>query len=184
MKKLLIATAMSTAFAAAPAFADATDSTTLTVNANVLEECSIETPTAVTIAEVEINEGAGSEALELQNGSQSELQQIYVSCNYATTIAVTAGAGLLNAAGATVADNDPDDFTNLIHYRVELESTDGSYSDIDYRTRTASTPRSATTSGAFHDQSKLRIRIDADDTAKRPVAGTYTDTATITIGTV
>jgi hypothetical protein len=38
--------------------------------------------------------------------------------------------------------------------------------------------------GAFHNNATLEVRIDRDDTAKRPVAGSYTDTTTLTIGVI
>ncbi|WP_300379049.1 spore coat protein U domain-containing protein [Henriciella sp.] len=186
MKKLLITTAMTGALMAPAAFAAPTDSTDLEVSATVMEECSIGEPNAVTFSEVEINEGAGADALQLQNGSQADSQNIYVSCNYATSISVSsANDGLLNSAGQSLVDNDPDDFTNLINYRVQMTSTDGSYSNVDFRTRIGGgfVP-SATADGAFHDNSQLRVVIDADDTSKRPVAGTYTDTATISLGPI
>ena len=186
MKKAILATALTSALMSSTAFAAPTDSTDLDVSATVQEECSIGEPTTVTFSEVEINEGAGADALQLQNGSQSDSQNIFVSCNYATSIAVSsANDGLLNSAGQSLADNDPDDFTNLINYRVQMTSTDGSYSNVDFRTRIGNgyVP-SATADGAFHDNSELKVVIDADDTSKRPVAGTYTDTATISLGPI
>ena len=185
MKKLLLTAAASAAFVAAPAFAQSnTDSADLNVSATVNQECSIANPTAVVFAKVNINEGAGPNALLLKNGSQSDTQQIYVSCNYTAKItAKSDNDGLLNAAGAPLAANDPDDFTNKIEYRVYLTSTDSSYPNLDYRTRLES-EESVTAGGAFHDNSTLRVMIDRDDTQKRPVAGLYTDTTVLTLGPV
>src|SRR5690606_27677378 len=119
MKKVLIAGALSTAMMSSAAFAQSnTDSADLGVTATVNQECSIEDPTPVVFAEVNINEGAGPNALLLKNGSQSDTQSIYVSCNYAAKLSATStNGGLLNAAGAALAANDPADFTNLIEYR-------------------------------------------------------------------
>ena len=185
MKKLLIAAVASTAFISSTAFAQsATDSTDLQVSGTVNQECSIEDPAAVTFAEVNINEGAGPNALLLQNGSQTDTQSIYVSCNYAAKIsAESQNDGLLNAAGAALAANDPADFTNLIHYRVLLNSTDSSFPNLDFRTRLEASD-SVNAAGAFHNDATLRVVIDRDDTQKRPVAGTYVDTATVTLGPV
>ncbi len=188
MKKIAIAAAVSTAFFSTAALAGPTDTANLTVSANVADECSIEQPTAFTFGSVNINQGAGANALLLKNGSQnadSGTQNIYVSCNYAAKITAksTGNNGLLNSAGQTLADNDSSDFTNLINYRIELTSNDGSFSKVDYRTRTGG-PASVTPGGAFHDNANLKVYIDRDDTAKRPVAGTYTDTAEITLGVV
>ena len=125
MKKLALVAVATTAMVSSPAFAGATDSATLDVSATVADECSIEAPAAFEFASVNINQGAGANALLLKNGSQnadSGTQNIYVSCNYAAQIAAksTANNGLLNAAGASLAANDAADFTNLIHYRIEL----------------------------------------------------------------
>ena len=185
MKKIITITAISAALMSSAAFAADNDATSFDINAQVLQECSIQDAATVTISEVEINEGAGSNALLLQNGSQTEDQNIYVSCNFATTItASSANTGLLNSGGAAAAANDSDDFTNLIHYRVELSPTgQASFPALDFRTRAGSSD-SVTAGGAFHDNADLTIRIDRDDTSKRPVAGTYTDVATITLNAV
>jgi len=43
---------------------------------------------------------------------------------------------------------------------------------------------SVNAAGAFHNNAALEVRIDRDDTSKRPVAGSYTDTTTLTVGPV
>ena len=156
MKKFLFAAA---AVISAPAFAQsATDSQDLTVTANVQQECSI--------------------------GSQATTQNVWVSCNYAAKVsAASTNGGLLNAAGAALAANDPLDFTNLIEYRVKLTATDSSFPVLDFRTNGAG-QSSVNAAGAFHNNAALEIRIDRDDTSRRPVAGTYTDVATLTVGPV
>ncbi len=189
MKKLALVAVAATAMISSPAFAGATDSATLDVSATVADECSIEAPAAFEFASVNINQGAGANALLLKNGSQnadSGTQNIYVSCNYAAQIAAksTANNGLLNAAGASLAANDAADFTNLIHYRIELTSNDGSFSKLDYRTKGTGTSPTVTPGGAFHDDANLKVYIDRDDTQKRPVAGAYVDTAVITLGAI
>ena len=189
MKKVIFAALASTVFVSAPAFAAATDTATLDVSATVADECSIEAPAAFEFSSVNINQGAGSNALLLKNGSQNSdggTQNIFVSCNYAAQIAAksTANTGLLNAAGASLAANDSSDFTNKIHYRIELTSNDGSFSKLDYRTKGTSPSPTVTPGGAFHDDANLKVYLDRDDTSKRPVAGTYVDTAVITLGAV
>lgn len=186
MKNIFIATALTTALMSSAAFAANTDSTNVAVSATVLEECSIEDATAVTFSEVEINEGAGANALLLQNGSQSDSQNIFVSCNFTTSIAATStNDGLLNQDpnSASVVANDPDDFTNKIEYRVLLNSTDSSFPNLDFRTRLEASD-SVTAGGAFHNDAQLRIVIDRDDTSKRPVSGLYQDTAVVSLGAI
>ncbi|MEH6790817.1 hypothetical protein [Parasphingorhabdus sp.] len=186
MKKILMVAVASTAFLSSTAFAQSQDSQDLAFNATVLPECSLENPTDVTFASVNINQGAGSSALLLKNGSQvAPAENIYVSCNYATTLSVTSdNDGLTNATGAAVAANDPLDFTNVIHYRVELKSTDGSFPLLDFRTVQGAATKTVNAAGAFHDDAALKVYIDRDDTSKRPVAGDYSDRAVITIGAV
>ncbi len=185
MKKFLFAAAASTALLATPAFAQsATDSQDIAVNAVVQQECSLANPTDVTFPVVNINEGAGANALLLKNGSQAQSQSVWVSCNYAAKIsAASANGGLLNAAGASLVNTDSADFTNLIEYRIKLTATDSSFPTLDFRTNGAG-QSSVNAAGAFHNNATLEVRIDRDDTAKRPVAGTYSDVATITVGPV
>ena len=188
MKKILVTAIASTAFISAPAMAAPTDSATLDVSAHVADECSIEAPAAVAFSSININKGAGSDALLLKNGSQnadSGTQHIYVSCNYAAQIAANSNnSGLVNAAGASLAANDSADFTNKIHYRIELTSNDGSFSKLDYRTNGHGSSPTVTPPGAFHDDANLKVYIDRDDTQKRPVSGDYADTAVITLGAI
>lgn len=190
MKKILIVALASTAFVSAPAFAADTDDQDVVVNATVNNECSVENPDDVTFTSVNINEAPGEDALFLKNGSQRDDQNIWVSCNYAANLNVTSDNGaLLNQAGAALLAIDPDDFTNRIHYRVQLgEPGDTTFPYMDFRTRINGTTKTITAGGAFHDEARLRILIDADDTnlgiGKRPVAGDYTDTATLTVGVV
>lgn len=184
MKKLLVAAVASTAMFAAPAFAGPTDSQALNVSGTVHQECSIAAPTAVNFPTVNINEGAGPDALLLKNGSQAQTQNVYVSCNYAAAIGTSSqNGGLLNAAGAALAANDPADFTNLIHYRVKLTATDSSFPVLDFRTRLEAGDR-VNAAGAFHNNAALEVRIDRDDTQKRPVAGAYSDVTVLSAGPV
>ena len=189
MKKIALVAVATTALVSSPAFAGATDTASLDISATVADECSIEAPAAFEFASVNINQGAGSNALLLKNGSQNSdggTQNIFVSCNYAAQIAAksTANNGLFNAAGGTIAANDAADFTNKINYRIELTSNDGSFGKLDYRTNGAGPSPTVTPNGAFHDDANLKVYIDRDDTGKRPVAGQYVDTAVITLGAV
>ena len=184
MKKLVIAALASSALVATPALAGPTDSQPLNVTGTVNQECSLAAPTAVNFPTVNINEGAGSTALLLKNGSQASTQNVWVSCNYAARVAMTStNGGLLNAAGASLVANDPADFTNVIEYRVKLTSTDSSIPVLEMRTLSETTD-SVNAAGAFHDNAALEVRIDRDDTAKRPVAGIYSDVTVLSVGPV
>lgn len=184
MKKLLVAAITSTAFISTAAVAGPTDSQALNVSGTVQQECSLAAPTAVTFSTVNINEGAGATALLLKNGSQAQTQSIYVSCNYTAKVGASSQNGaLVNAAGASVASNDSADFTNEIDYRVKLTATDGSFPVLDFRTAQEAGD-SVNAAGAFHNNATLEVRIDRDDVAKRPVAGTYTDVTVLSLGPV
>lgn len=194
MKKLVIAAVASTAFISSAAFAQSnTDSDQFVVSGTVNQECSIGNVALFSFDAIEINQGAGANALLLVNGSEEAgaPQDIYVSCNYAAKMsAASANGGMLNTLGsggvdaATLVANDPADFTNLIEYRVLLTATDTSFTPLDFRTGSNGGNGPVTTSGAFHNLAKLRVYLDRDDTSKRPVAGDYTDTATLTLGPV
>ena len=185
MKKLVLAAAIFASTAASPAFAQATDSQDLVISATVPQECSIANPSDITFASVGINQAAGSTAL-LMNGQPNSSQNVWTSCNYAAKITV-AGAPLLNAAGADIAANDSADFTNSINYVVAFEppAAGGPFSKVTLNTRVGATA-STTPAGAFHENAKLTVQIPSDpaNNPKRPVAGTYTATTTITLGAI
>ena len=188
MKKIAILAAGVAAVTSAPVFAQATDSTSFDVTATVVDTCLIEDASDVAFGDIELEDSnvPGPDSLTLDNGSQpGGTQDIWVSCNYAAKITASSlNDGLLNAAGQTLVDNDPDDFTNKIHYRVELTSPDGNFPFLRLSTNLGGSSASVTADGAFHDQASMRVYIDADGTPKRPVAGSYTDTATVEVGPV
>lgn len=184
MKRVISAIAALSSIAAAPAFADPTDSQDLVITATVPQECSIANPNDVTFNSVSVDQAAGSGAL-LMNANSNNSQNVWTSCNYAASI-VVAGLPLENAAGAALAANDSADFTNKLNYIVTFEPPSGSaFTKVTLNTRVGG---SATTNpgGAFHENAKLGVTIPSDsaNNPKRPVAGTYTATTTITLGAV
>ena len=188
MKKIALLAAGVAAVSATPAFAQATDSTSFDVTATVVDTCLIEDAGDVAFNEIVLEDSniPGVDSLTLNNGSQQgSTQDVWVSCNYAAKItASSTNDGLFNAAGATLVANDPGDFTDKINYRIELTSPDGNFPFLRHRTNAGGNSTSVTAAGAFHDQASMRVYIDADDTSKRPVAGSYTDTATVEVGPV
>ncbi len=184
MNKMLMAGAALATLVASPAFAQATDSQDLTITATVAPECSIANPTDVTLA-LNINQNAGSDALLLSSNSNNS-QNIWTSCNYAAQIKV-AGDPLENATGAAIAANDAADFTNKLNYVLTFEppAAGGPFNKLTLNTRVG-TSTSQTPVGAFHENAKLGVTIPSDsaNNPKRPVAGTYLSTVTITLGAV
>ena len=185
MKKIIVLAAVMATAAASPAFAQATDSQDLVVTATVPQECSIANPNDVTFASVNIDQAAGSGAL-LMTANSNNSQNVWTSCNYGASITV-AGLPLENASGAAVAANDSADFTNKLNYIVTLEppTSGGPFSKVTLNTRVGSSA-TTTPAGAFHENAKLGVTIPSDsaNNPKRPVAGTYTSTTTITLGAV
>lgn len=189
MKKILIAAAASTALFSSAAFAQsATDSVDFVVGGTVNQECSIADPTDASFGAFEIEEAPGSIALKINNGSQTaSTQNIWVSCNYAAEISgASANGGMTNsdAGAAALVANDSADFTDVIEYRVRLTSTDGSFPLFEMQTDGPGSTGPVVAGGAFHNQATLKVYVDGDDNPKRPVAGTYSDTATLTVGPV
>ena len=186
MKKILIAAAASTALMSTAAFGQATDSTSFEVTGTVVDTCLIEEAADVAFGTIELEDSnvPGADSLTLNNGSQEgSTQNIWVSCNYAAKITASSlNDGMLNSAGASLVNNDPNDFTNKIHYRIELTHANAPF--LQLATNLGGNSKSVTAAGAFHDDASLRVYIDADGTPKRPVAGAYTDTATLTVGPV
>lgn len=188
MKKIALLAAGVAVVSASPAFAQATDSTTFDVTATVVDTCLIEEASDVAFGNIELENSnvPGPDSLTLNNGSQQgNTEPLWVSCNYAAKItASSTNDGLFNASGAALVANDPNDFTDKINYRIELTSPAGNFPFLRHRTNAGGNSTSVTALGAFHDEASMRVYIDADDTSKRPVAGSYTDTATIEVGPV
>ena len=189
MKKIALLAAGVAVVSASPAFAQSggdTDSTSFDVTATVQDTCLIEDAGDVPFGDIELEDSnvPGPDSLTLNNGSQEgSTQDIWVSCNYAAKITASSdNDGLFNSSGSSLVANDPDDFTDTIHYRIELTSPDGNFPFLRLSTNLGGDSASVTAGGAFHDQASMRVYIDADGTSKRPVAGSYSDTATIEVG--
>ena len=183
MKKIFVAALAASVFAT-PAYAQSsTAADSFTISANVQNECSIDDPNNVTL-DVSINEDSGPNALKI-NASNNTLQNIWVSCNYNASLTVEAPE-LVNAAGASLAANDPNDFTNKIAYSIKLEPNAGDtgspFPAVSLTTKNGPVTKTQQAVGAFHDNARLNVNLPAGDQTKRPVAGDYTAVATITLG--
>lgn len=186
MKKYALTAAVLAVLSASPAFAASTDEKSFAINANVAPECSVEQPGDITI-DVKINQDPGPNAL-LINGQSTASEQVWMSCNYPTAIKLTSqNTGLLTDA---VLGPDTGDFTNKINYVLQLIPEHGSgiwgIDTTKLNTYNGAASVSTTTTYAFHSHSTLQVDIlpGGDNNPKRPVAGDYTDTATINLGAV
>lgn len=165
-----------------PAFAAPTDSQGFDINATVLPECSIQNPADVELGNLAINEDPGADALLLSQRITSDTQNIWISCNYTTQISMlSANKGLVTQSPVTDSQ-----FTNKINYRVRLlPSVEGRFNGANSWATFTQNPKVLPQDHEFHDNASLSIEIpnyEYGNQNKRPVAGDYTDTVTITLG--
>jgi type 1 fimbria pilin len=180
MKKLLLAAAAS-ALVSAPALAADADSNSFDVTATVLPECSIEDPDNVNFGNISINEDPGSDALLIDQQFHNQNQKIWVSCNYGAKMTISSqNGGLVNP----VANDGPDagDFTNVIEYRASLTASSNNAFLTTHLFTHSGNSGSRINPDAFHDEANLRVYIYQGDNPLRPLAGTYSDVATVSVG--
>lgn len=183
MKKLLALAIASTAIASAPAFAAESDSNSFDVTATVLPECSIEDPDNVNFGNVAINQDPGANALTINQQFHNQTQNVWVSCNYGAKMTISSqNGGLTNP---TLNDGpDAGDFTNVIEYRASLTASSNSAFLTTHLFTHSGNSGSRTNTDAFHDEASLRVYIFQGDNPLRPLAGTYSDVATVAVGPV
>lgn len=183
MKKVIFA-ALGASLISTPAFAASTDSQAFDITASVAPECSMEAPATVTLGALSIDEDPGAGALLLDSVASSSSQSVWVSCNYITDITFeSANKALVNSGTVT----DTTNFTNKIYYGLQFEpTTSGAFNgSTSHKPRVQPNPRVFTQTKEFHDQAILSVTLEAlNVNNKRPIAGDYTDTFTITLGTV
>jgi spore coat protein U-like protein len=184
MKKIILA-AIAVSMASTPAFAASSDTKDFDINARVTPECSMENPSNINMGSLSINRAPGSDALLLNDvAANSGAQSVWVSCNYVTDIVLeTLNKGLVTTSPVT----DTAQFTNKIFYGLEFApTTPGAFEgSSSHKPRVQANPRTFTQTKEFHDQAKISVTLEAlNVNNKRPVAGTYSDTVTITLGTI
>lgn len=186
MKKLILAGA-AFALTSTPAFAGSTDTKDFDINARVTPECSMENPSNINLGSLSIDRAPGSNALMLTEATQSSEQEVWVSCNYETSIFITTD----NRALKTTTDvTDTAQFTDTIHYGVKFApKTSGSFvGSNSWKPRVQQPTTEWVQTKEFHDQAVISVKLEevgaGKPNGKRPVAGTYTDTVYITLGTV
>lgn len=183
MRKLLLATA-AIATISTPAFAADSDTKDFDINARVTDECSLENPTNVNFGSLAINRAPGQEALLLSEFPASEIQNIWMSCNFDAAITIAPADSSSRGLTTDSPVTDTAQFTNVIGYAVRLEPTNANaFSNFLFKPRIN---RSVTRQqvSEFHDNAQLSIEIESEgvnNTQRRPVAGTYTDTIVITL---
>ena len=185
MKKIVMASlATVAAMGASPVMAASSDTKDFDINARVTQECSMENPSNINLGSLSINRAPGSDALLLNEVAQSDVQNVWMSCNYDADISITT---LNRALKTTSPVTDTAQFTDTIHYGITLvPGTPGAFTGFgSFKPRVQPLVKTIPQVAEFHDNAQLSVRLEAlNVNNKRPVAGAYTDTVTITLGTI
>lgn len=184
MKKMILASAATAIMmASAPAFAADTATDTFDINASVAKTCTMENIADVDLGTIGVNTGAGPLALLLSGFTSGSTVAGYVSCNDTNSMTVTSGNGgkLVNPAG--LPSGSDASFTNELLYSVGANNYyNGGLLGPGFVGNVISGgfgPR-----GAIHKQVSFDILVGPLlNLGKRPVAGTYSDTVTVSVTT-
>jgi hypothetical protein len=194
MKKLLIAASFAAMFAATPAFAQASDDAAFQITASVPGTCTIGNPGTIALNSLNVNTTAGANALTLINNGNSgyvanSTNNFWVSCNDVNKMTITSANNgrLVRAGAAPTAAEAAQGFTDRIAYHVgatnyrpgvdwQYQPTLNEGSNNNYMNSTR---------GAIHQEVGMQARIGSSgnsaNVGKRPLAGTYSDTVTVTV---
>lgn len=186
MKKILSLAVASTALMAAPAYAvdgaGDSDSQDFDITANVQQECSVEDPENVDFGTIAIDEAPGAGALLAISGRTTLRQNVWVSCNYGASMSLSSGP-----MTTTEVNDGPDaaDFTDVIHLRMGITASDGTAFNRMFFDTLTKTGDSKTNADAFHDNAEIAVVLNTlDFQGRRPLAGQYTATATLSVGPI
>lgn len=187
MKTFLMAASALTLIAT-PAFAQTTQ--TVDVTASVPGVCTIGDPATIALSSLNVNTTNGANALTLvATGSYvaTATENFWVSCNDTNRMTITSlnqGNLVRTGAAPTVAEADQG-FTNKIAYHIgatnyrpgvdwQYQPTLNEGNNNNYMNHTR---------GAIHQEVGMQVRIGTNlkNAGKRPLAGAYTDTVTITV---
>ena len=187
MKNILMAASALTLIAA-PAFAQNTQ--TVDVTATVPGVCTIGDPATIALSSLGVNTTSGANALTLVNSGSyvaNQTQNFWVSCNDTNKMTITSAnqGNLVRTGAAPTAAEAAQGFTNQIAYHIgatnyrpgvdwQYQPTLNEGSNNNYMNHTR---------GAIHQEVGMQVRIGANakNAGKRPLAGAYTDTVTITV---
>jgi hypothetical protein len=192
MKKLLIAASFAAVFASTPAFAQASDDSAFQITASVPGTCTIGNPGTIALSSLGVNTTAGTDALTLVNNGNSgyvadSTNNFWVSCNDVNKMTITSANNgrLVRNGAAPTTEEAAQGFTDRIAYHVNATNY---RPNADWQYQPAlneggvnnfqNSPR-----GAIHQQvgMQARIRNNQANAGKRPLAGSYSDTVTVTV---
>lgn len=185
MKKIALLVAGVAAVSATPAFAQAnTTSDSFVVNATVTPTCLMEDVQDITITPaLKINTTAGANALLFGNGStQTNSNLVYLSCNDNNQMTITTSGPLVNSRGVT-AEEEAEGFSDEVDFRVAANNYGvGTGNNRLYYSTKSGTTRNNSPRHAMHRQISFAGWVDYDDNRNfRPIAGTYSATANVTV---
>ncbi|RJF93376.1 spore coat protein U domain-containing protein [Sphingomonas cavernae] len=183
MKNLIKLSAVAAMVIASPAFAAASDSDSFTVNANIATACVMENIQNVTLDPVNIDTNSGSGALLLASDTSNNSNKFWVSCNQNNQMTI-AGSPVLQGSRALQSGDDAT-FTDKLNYRVTAENYYQTGTQPSFGSVAGATANQGTTRGAIHRQVQMKAEVrQADNAGKRPLAGTYSGTVTVTVSAV
>lgn len=184
MKRIVIAAAALSAFAA-PAFAQtSTDTTSFEVTATVPDVCTMGTAGNIALGAQSVNTTTGIDALLLNANDVGSSAAFWLSCNDSFTLTMSSLNQGLETANAPSGD-DAALFTDTLHYRLRLiDFNDGGQGAQPLLATIDNTTRDFASGGPRHRQVNAQVTVLQADNALRPMAGSYTDTATVTVTTL
>ena len=194
MKKILFAASCAAMFAATPSFAQASDSESFQITASVPGTCTIGNPGTINLNSLNVNTTAGANALTLVNAGNtgyvgSSTNNFWVSCNDVNKMTITSANNgrLVRTGAAPTAEEAAQGFTDRIAYHIgatnyrpgvdwQYQPTLNEGANNNYMNHTR---------GAIHQEVGMMARIasggNSANVGKRPLAGTYSDTVTVTV---
>ena len=186
MKKLLLAAAAASVFAAAPAFAADSDTEDFDIYASVPATCTISDPGTFEMGPLSINLTAAQASTLSINTSIDKRQDFWVSCNDTNKMTLSSdNNGFLKRDGAApTAAEAAEGFTDKIGYGVSpYNYLDTGTWQVQPALVTGATFHQGTSRGAIHRNVEMYVRIRTTDQAAntRPLAGDYTDNVTVTV---
>lgn len=190
MKKFLIAASCAAMFAASPALAQASDDASFQISASVPGTCTIGNPGTVNLSSLNVNTTAGANALTLVASGEyvaNVTNNFWVSCNDVNKMTISSAnqGRLVRAGAAPTTEEAAQGFTDRIAYHVNATNyrpnTNWQFQPALNEGAVNNYQNSAR--GAIHQEvgMQVRIRNNQANAGKRPLAGTYSDTVTVTV---
>lgn len=184
MKKFLLAATAAAMLSSTPAFAQASDTDDFDINANVAEACTMENIADIDLGTLSINTTAGSNALYINGPAANTTGTFWLSCNESNRMTLVPTAGVLENTTRSVQPGDDAGFKDEINYSVAALNYRNGLLQPAYNSLLGPVFQNLTR-GAIHRQVNIGAAVTAlENLDGRPLAGTYTDTVTVTVTTI